>query len=76
LLAAARERGWDILVSDPLLVTPKTKTPGGAAVKGAGEGVAAKSNGVVGETGGENLKGVVTELIGRVSGMGGFDRRL
>ena len=47
LLAAARERGWDILVSDPLLVTPKTKTPGGAAVKGAGEGVAVKSNGVV-----------------------------
>ncbi len=45
LLAAARERGWYILVSDPLLVIPKTKTPGGAAVKGAGEEV--KSNGVV-----------------------------
>ena len=44
---AARERGWYILVSDPLLVIPKTKTPGGAAVKGAGEGVAVKSNGVV-----------------------------
>ena len=47
MLAAARERGWDLLVSDPLLVTPKTKTPGGAAVKGASEGVAVKSNGVV-----------------------------
>ncbi len=44
---AARERGWYILVSDPLLMTPKTNTPGGAAVKGAGGVGAVKSNGVV-----------------------------
>ena len=43
---AARKRWWRAMV-EVNLVTPKTKTPGGAAVKGAGEGVAVKSSGVV-----------------------------
>ena len=43
---AARKRCLRAMV-EVNLVTPKTKTPGGAAVKGAGEGVAVKLNGVV-----------------------------